>query len=167
MPPNLPESLSIRPMRPTERAAIQSLGARLFEPFGDYTEALHRWLRSPGVVSSVASHPEQGLVGFALLGLLDDGDGGTQAYLLGIGVEPQWRRLGLGRQLLGTSLEEARRLWQRWGVEDVQLEVAQGNSSALGLFRDAGFLSMQRGGTGADRCYPNGDPAVTMSLALC
>jgi len=164
MQPSLPQPLSLRPMRPTERAAIQRLGTRLFEPFGDYQSALHTWLRSPGVVTSVVSHPEEGLVGFTLLGLLKKNSGESQAYLLGIGVDPEWRGQGLGRLLLDSTLGEARKRSARWGINDLRLEVASSNRSARKLFERAGFAAIE-----PERDPPNystGDEALTMTRTL-
>jgi ribosomal protein S18 acetylase RimI-like enzyme len=151
-------------MRSTERAAIQRLGTALFAPFGDYGDALHRWLRSPSVITSVVDHPDEGLVGFTLLGLLHEAGGEGQAYLLGIGVAPQWRRRGLGRLLLDASLGEARKRSARWGVHDLRLEVASANRSARQLFEDAGFATIEAAPD--SRSYPTGDQALTMTLPL-
>ena len=156
------EALSFRSMRPTERAAVQRLGAQVFAPFGDYDAALHTWLRSPGVISSVAAHPEEGLVGFTLLGLIATPEGDTQAYLLGIGVDADWRRRGLGGRLLDDALAHARRNQERWGVSDVWLEVANDNRSARELFVNAGFVPLE----GASRSYAGGQSSQTMRAPL-
>jgi ribosomal protein S18 acetylase RimI-like enzyme len=152
-------------MRPTERAEVQRLGVRLFAQFGDYEHSLYGWLRSPSVITSVASDSQDGLVGFTLLGRLSDSDRSSSAYLLGIAVEPSWRRRGLGRLLLDSTLDEARKRTQRWEVRDLRLEVASGNNAARHLFESAGFAAL-----GSANCsesnYSSGDRALTMSKAL-
>ncbi len=164
MQSTLPNLLSLRPMRPTERAVIQRLGVRMFADFGDYERSLYTWLRSPSVVTSVASHPQDGLVGFALLGRTGESGRCASAYLLGIAVEPTWRRRGLGRLLLDNTVDEARRRTQRWAIEDLRLEVAASNRAARQLFESAGFAAL-----GPDRSesnYSTGDRAVTMTKVL-
>jgi len=151
-------------MRPTERAAIQQLGTLLFAPFGDYQEALHRWLRSPGVLTSVVNHSKEGLVGFGLVGLIQSEGGTSQAYLLGIGVVTHRQRQGLGRRLLDSLLVEARKRRHRWGVQDLRLEVASGNTSARLLFERAGFHPVPA--SQPSRVYATGETAMTLSIPL-
>ena len=59
-----------------------------------------------------------------------------KAHLFGMYVPQQYRRLGLGRQLVNTALGVAR---ARPGVQVVQLTVTDGNSSAQGLYAACGF----------------------------
>ncbi|MEE2829786.1 MAG: N-acetyltransferase [Myxococcota bacterium] len=163
MPPSSSQEPTLRAMHPTDRNKIQQLGARLFSPFGDYSEALHGWLRSPGVTTTVASNPTHGLVGFALLALLRDVAGRRGAYLLGIGVEETWQRRGLGAQLLTDSLDRARRNRARWGIDDVLLEVARDNNRARELFESAGFECVED----SERSYPGGQDVIRMRMPLC
>ena len=164
MPSTLPNLVSLRAMRPTERAAIQRLGVRMFSDFGDYETSLFTWLRSPSVVTSVASHPEEGLVGFTLLGRTGGADRCSSAYLLGIAVEPAWRRRGLGRLLLDNTVNEAQRRIQRWAITDLRLEVAAGNRAARQLFESAGFAAFKPDRPESN--YSSGDRAVTMTKVL-
>jgi ribosomal protein S18 acetylase RimI-like enzyme len=170
MQPSLSQSLCLRQIRPTERAEVQRLGARLFAQFGDYERSLYGWLRSPSVITSVASHPRDGLVGFTLLARLsapgsNTSPGSSSAYLLGIAVDPAWRRRGLGRLLLDSTLDEARKRTQRWEIHDLRLEVASGNNAARQLFESAGFSALGSGNC-YESNYSNGDRALTMSKAL-
>jgi len=136
----------------------------MFADFGDYERSLYSWLRSPSVVTSVASHPEDGLVGFTLLGRTDNVDQGASAYLLGIAVEPTWRRRGLGRLLLNATVDEARSRSQRWAIAELRLEVAAGNKAARQLFESAGFAALNPDRPESN--YSTGDRAVTMSKVL-
>lgn len=52
-----------------------------------------------------------------------------------VAVDPRWRRRGLGRLLLAALLKRSAQL----GAERATLEVATGNSAALGLYRSLGF----------------------------
>ncbi len=59
-----------------------------------------------------------------------------KAHLFGMYVPQQYRRLGLGRQLVDTALGVAR---ARPGVQVLQLTVTEGNTSAQGLYAACGF----------------------------
>lgn len=135
---------------------MQRLGEDLFAPFGDYAEALHGWLRHPGVRTTVAMD-DGAPVGFAMVSAVD-GEG----YLLGIGVAVGHRRAGLGGRLLEAALEAARGRRERWGISRVDLDVAADNAAAIGLFERAGF---ERVTVRSDR-YVGGQPVVTMRRAL-
>jgi len=55
---------------------------------------------------------------------------------LGMGVRREWRRRGIGRQLLETCLRQA----SKAGLEKVELEVYPDNQSAVLLYRHFGFV---------------------------
>jgi len=167
MHPDLPQPLSLRPMRATERRAIEQLGVQLFAPFGDYEDALYRWLRSPGIISSVVSHPRDGVVGFALVGLILQPGQGRQAYLLGVGISPDWQRQGIGKILVESVLTSAAKKKTRWGVDCVYLDVAAGNTAALHLFRKLGFTRPNEApNASAQVQYATGKSALRMSRPL-
>jgi len=167
MHPVLPQPLSLRPMRATERRAIEQLGVQLFAPFGDYEDALYRWLRSPGVISSVVSHPQDGVVGFALVGLILTPSRGRQAYLLGVGISPDWQRQGIGKILVESVLTSAGKKKTRWGVDRVYLDVAAGNTAGLHLFRKLGFTACDDAKIASTQAqYATGKPALRMSRPL-
>ena len=63
-----------------------------------------------------------------------------EAQLLNLSVVPDARRCGLGRELLGQFLEDARRL----GAEQVFLEVRESNQPAIALYQQIGFESVAR-----------------------
>ena len=68
--------------------------------------------------------------GLALLGIR-----GRRGWLGGMGVKREHRGLGLGRMLLEDIAAEARKA----GLETLTLEVIEENTSAIGLYRMAGF----------------------------
>jgi len=167
MHPDLPRPLSLRPMRATERRAIEQLGVQLFAPFGDYEDALYRWLRSPGVISLVVAHPQDGLVGFALVGLILQPGRGRQAYLLGVGVSPDWQQKGIGKILVESVLTAAAKKKARWGVDSVYLDVAAENTSALSLFRKLGFTPPTQANLPSLQAhYATGKSALRLSRPL-
>ncbi len=84
-----------------------------------------------------------------------------QASIHNIAVRPEWQRQGLGRALLGASLEDMRDA----GLQRCLLEVRASNIAALALYGDLGFTV-----DGRRRDYyrvPAGrEDALLMSLAL-
>jgi ribosomal-protein-alanine N-acetyltransferase len=80
----------------------------------------------------VAVSPEGVIVGYA--GLLAPQDAG-EADIQTIAVAEAARRRGLGRQLVQTLLDEARRR----GATEVLLEVRADNPNAQRLYRELGF----------------------------
>ena len=62
-------------------------------------------------------------------------EGFTHCGHLGMGLLPDYRRKGLGRQLVETAL----RLAQEAGIERVELEVYASNTAAVALYERFGF----------------------------
>ncbi len=153
---------TVRPMRPTDRAAVAGLGERLFEAYGDYGPALHRWVRHPDVSTLVAA-TKAGLVGFAMVGPVLGPDDRLDVYLFGIAVDEAWRRRGLGGALLDAAVVEAARRGRRWEAGLLRLDVAASNTSAIALFRGAGFEDHDAAPADA---YRSGEPALSMALTL-
>jgi ribosomal-protein-alanine N-acetyltransferase len=80
------------------------------------------------------------------------------ADLQTIAVAPRAQGRGLGRELLGAAVEEARRR----GCSQVMLEVAHDNDTAIALYASAGFESLGR----RRDYYGPGLDAVIMRLRL-
>lgn len=95
-------------------------------------DAFARLLVLPGTIGSIAIADESP-AGFVLARTAAD-----EAEILTINVLPSWRRRGVGRALLGAVMSrigDANRLL---------LEVAEGNDSALALYRGCGFRPVGR-----------------------
>lgn len=60
----------------------------------------------------------------------------AHAGVLGMGVAAEYRRQGLGQNLLNAALEQARAV----GIERVELNVFASNMPAMGLYQKNGFL---------------------------
>ena len=73
------------------------------------------------------------VTGFAIMSMA-----ASEAHVLNICVHPAARRFGYGRRLLNALLLKAHEV----EVEQVFLEVRPSNSSALGLYRSAGFAEI-------------------------
>ena len=71
---------------------------------------------------------------FALVGVR-----GADAWIGGMATAPPYRRRGLGRRVMATALESARRR----GCETVWLEVVDANEAAIALYRELGFTTVR------------------------
>jgi ribosomal-protein-alanine N-acetyltransferase len=80
-----------------------------------------------------------------------------EAEILTIAVLPPWRRTGLGQRLMAAAMDEARQS----GAVSMFLEVADGNTPALGLYGRLGFESV-----GRRKAYYNGIDALVLRRDL-
>ena len=135
---------------PEEASRLAALHARTFErPWSP--EDLAGMLRGEDALAFAAED------GFILLRML-----GPEAEILTLAVDPDARRRGLGRLLLGAAIGAA----AARGAGSVFLEVAADNAPALALYAEAGFarVGLRRG------YYPrSAEPAVdalTLRLSL-
>lgn len=145
-----PRTVDVGPCTTSERAAIEGIaeaaGLRL---------QLEGKLGVPSFEVLVArAEPQQTVVGFALLQVAAD-----ELELLDMAVHPDWRRQGVGRQLISALVEFARSR----ALHAIFLEVRQSNLAAEKLYRSAGFdaLSVRRDYYAAPR-----EDAIVMSLSL-
>jgi ribosomal protein S18 acetylase RimI-like enzyme len=79
---------------------------------------------------SAAALADGQIVGMGLLGVR-----GRRAWIGGMGVLPEHRHQGIGRQVMTYLLDQARGM----GIEHVQLEVITKNYPAFGLYCSMGF----------------------------
>lgn len=91
------------------------------------------------------------VVGYICYWVVED-----EAYLANIALDPSWRGMGLGRMLLKASME----VLKQEGVQEVVLEVRQGNKTALALYRSVGFKVVGK----RPRHYEDGEDAWVMRL---
>jgi len=95
---------------------------------------------------------EQVVIGFLVLWLIVD-----EAHIATLAVHPQFRGLGLGRELLQAALQDA----IASGARSALLEVRAGNQIARNLYRAFGFVEVGR----RPRYYrDNGEDAILMTL---
>lgn len=82
------------------------------------------------------------LVGYVLLmtHAQDDLTAVQQAYILDIAVKPEYRRQGIGTRLIQKAEEYARSK----GLSYIGLTVAVGNTAALKLYRNLGYIEEWR-----------------------
>jgi ribosomal-protein-alanine N-acetyltransferase len=79
-----------------------------------------------------------------------------EAHITTFGVHPEWRRQGIGRQLLLNLVDLARTL----GAARMTLEVRASNTAAQALYRTFGFEAV-----GRRRAYytDDGEDAIVMT----
>ena len=96
-------------------------------------------LVQPGVHALLACHRNwvgrETAVGFMLYRLTAE-----EAEVLAVAVAPDYRRRGVGRQLM----EETMRHAYRDGAHEIHLEVEETNSAAIALYRDVEFRESGR-----------------------
>ena len=87
-----------------------------------------------GSLPQVVAVVEEAVVGFCDV-IPNTAKGFTHVGRLGMGVRLEWRRQGIGRQLLTACLSIARNA----GIEKVELEVFSDNVAAIRLYDSFGF----------------------------
>ena len=81
-----------------------------------------------------------------------------ELHILTVGVAAAERRRGLGRLLLGSAVDHARRT----RLERIHLEVRESNAGARTLYEKGGFVVVGR----RPRYYRDAEDAVLMTLEL-
>jgi ribosomal-protein-alanine N-acetyltransferase len=81
-----------------------------------------------------------------------------EAQLANIAVHPDFLRQGLGKEMMRRLLADA----QVAGMEKMTLEVRTGNTAALGLYLQLGFVETSR----RPRFYEDQDEAILMEISL-
>ena len=143
----------LRDMNPADLAGIVCIEQRVHAyPWscGNFTDAL----KSDYVCKVCEAEGE--ILGYVVFMVAVD-----EAHLLNISIVAEYQRKGLGRWLLGATMENARAC----NMRRMLLEVRFSNSAALGLYRDVGFreIGLRRGYYSAD----NGrEDAVVMEYLL-
>lgn len=80
------------------------------------------------------------------------------AQLARIGVDPDLRKRGYGKELMMHLFDRAREV----ACEYMTLEVRASNEAALNLYRKMGFIQVNV----SKSYYPDGEDAIVMTLAL-
>lgn len=145
-----PDGWSIRLARPSDLAELVRLEQTCFSlPWSE--DSLRRELTAnPSARIWVAETPASRLAGYAALWVVLE-----EGQINNIAVDPAWRRQGIGRLLLQTMSEAAR----KEGLTVLFLEVRTGNLPARRLYESLGFraVGLRKG------YYPdNGEDAIIM-----
>ena len=114
---------------------LSELEAALFAGDAWSAELVHSELAAPWTYYLVAEEAPVGIVGYAGVSVVAPG---TPADIQTIGLLPEWRRRGIGRELLlQLSAEAVRR-----GATESLLEVRADNVGAQALYRELGYESI-------------------------
>lgn len=151
--PSRAAAVEIRPARRGDLEAIAAIERRSFQnPWSKDAlgEALEGGASTAVLVAAGRSGPP---LGYAILRIA-----AGEAEILSLAVEPQARRLGLGRALVEAAFARA----QRAGAGTIHLEARVTNTAALALYRRLGFVEVGR----RRAYYADGTDAYLMSRAL-
>lgn len=80
------------------------------------------------------------------------------SQLARIGVDPEFRKKGLGFEMMQNLVQRAKEV----ACEFMTLEVRKSNIAALNLYKKMGFIQVNV----SKSYYPDGEDAIVMTLAL-
>jgi ribosomal-protein-alanine acetyltransferase len=147
--------LLLLPMTVDDADACWELDQRCFARGEVYDlETFHYLLTNPSVVARKIENAQGTMVGFAI-GMLEPHGVG---HVIAVAVDPQYRRRGLGLQLM----IEVETEFSRRGATLARLEVRTTNRPAHRLYRKLGYVVTQR----LSHYYTNGEDAYLMTKAL-
>ena len=119
----------VEPMRAEDVSAVHEIERLSFStPWPAY--AFEQELKGNRLARYLVARAGERLVGFAGMWLMVD-----EAHVTTFGVHPEWRRQGIGRQLLLNLIE----LSVAIGARRMTLEVRASNGSAQALYQAFGF----------------------------
>lgn len=128
----LPTRVRVRAMTPDDVPTVIHIERASF-PTSWRPEAFHRELANATACYVVAHAPAAEVIGFGGMWLVTD-----EGHITTLAVHPDWRRQGVGRQLLAALLLEA----VRRGARRMTLEVRAGNEAARALYEQFGFRAV-------------------------
>lgn len=149
----MPEGLEIRPVTPADYRTVWNADVEAFRDHWGYSEPseaeYERWQASMFFQPQIWRIGWAGdeVAGMVLNFVLDEENrerGVLRGYTEGISVRRPWRRLGLARALLTSSML----MFREMGMSEAALSVdAENPNGALGLYESVGFKVTRRGFT--------------------
>jgi len=123
--------MHVRPFHPADAEAVVALWERceLTRPWNDPHKDIQRKLTVRADLFLV------GEVGGAIIGTVMAGYEGHRGWINYLGVDPAFRRRGLGRVLM----QEAERHLREAGCPKINLQVRSANTDAIKFYRSIGF----------------------------
>jgi len=120
----------VRPMTEADLPRIQQIEMASYEhpwSIGNFTDSLHvgysMWVREA----------EGEIIGYYVMM-----SAASEAHLLNLTIAPDWRRHGLGRDLLDHCVARAR----DHQADSLFLEVRTSNTAAIALYHSSGFIDL-------------------------
>lgn len=137
---------------------IETLSEKVFSVFGPYDRILPVRLLDPSV-STIIAEMEGERSGFAMLEILRETNlSPFWGELIAIAVEPSCQGRGIGTALI----EEIESLASSYGLEYLNLHVAEDNHRAMKFFQMLGYRIIQS----IEDYYPRGQKAFLMTKYL-
>lgn len=153
--PAPPTSYEIRPLTIEQLSEVLQLNLRCFRNGDNYTKHTFEYLlNEPRTLSYRVVSAEGDLVAFAFVMVNE----AAAAHLTTIGVAPEHRRRKIAARLLA-HIEKALR---KRGIATLMLEVRVSNAEAQDLYRQSGFLVVQR----INKYYNNGEDCFLMMKCI-
>ena len=111
-------------------AEVARLAVMMFPTLGSADDVEQHLMDDTAVSYVATASGARVVVGFVIGRIV-----GEDAEVLWVGVDPEWRRAGVGSHLLGGFERGAGRL----GAARIVFEVAEDNAAALGLYAKVGY----------------------------
>ncbi|MFT7222016.1 MAG: ribosomal protein S18 acetylase RimI-like enzyme [Candidatus Azotimanducaceae bacterium] len=132
--------VDVRRYRTSDEAAVASLLGRVLpddKPQNEPIHVLKEKSRHDGdmLVALIGDPHAKKISGFIMYGY-----DGHRGWIYQLAVDPQSRRLGLGKSLVKAALLRLQSL----GCEKVNLQVRAGNTDVVEFYRSAGFRTEER-----------------------
>lgn len=148
-----PAGLHIAPAEPGDAKPLARIHAESFARGWSPAE-FAGYIADPKTASVfVACDARRRVAGFALFRFAGD-----EAELLSLAVDRKWRGKGVGGALMRAAREDLRDI----AVQHMFLEVEDGNSPALKLYKGMGFVEVGR----RDAYYPKPDGKAATALVM-
>ena len=149
------EALRLRTYRPADFTRLCEIDAACFSPKVTFPpQEMRATLQQAGAFTIIAETREDEIAGFIVAAQVRP----NQGHVVTVDVLPEFRRRGLGEQLMLAVLKRL----AEGGVETVRLETAVGNRAAQALFRKLGFERIAK----AKGYYPDSSDAWVMEKQL-
>lgn len=153
--PAAPTTYSIKPLTSQHSREVLELNLRCFRDGENYTKHTFNYLfNEPSALSYQTVTAEEEMAGFIFLLLNKDG----AAHITTIGVAPEHRRRGLALKML----DHTEAVLKTKGISTTVLEVRVSNTSAILLYRSAGYMTVNR----IPAYYSDGEDCFMMVKSL-
>jgi len=168
---------SVREADLTDFPFILPLSRDSFSPYGHYDLSIAKWFLTPGTYTFVCEREVNGKVccGFIMFALMseirrgvsemrrgvqDKQDGETVLEIMAIAVSKEYRRQGIGSELIKFVKQFNEDLTAGGKPMKIRLSVAETNQVGRSFFEKCGFRVVAE----APRLYPAGQKALRMEL---
>ncbi len=134
---------AVEQARPEDIQQIREIAGQVFGIYGDYGEILPRFFESQGVTTFVGRVGPK-IIGFVMFGFIPWTKGRTDssawiADLLALAVTPEYRRHGVGNELIARAMQLIDEMSEWRDIREIQLTCAESNSVGLEFFANHGF----------------------------